>query len=121
MDKPAQPSGLTAFIIVWFGQVISLFGTAMTQFAMTIWAWKLTGSATALALVGFFNFGPTVLLSPIAGALVDRWNRKLVMMLSDLAAGLSTVAILLLYVSGHLQIWHLWIAGAFSGAFQAFQ
>jgi MFS family permease len=116
-----QPTGMKAFTVVWFGQVISLLGSAMTQFALTIWAWKITGSATALALVGFFSFGPTVLISPIAGALVDRWNRKLVMMLSDLAAGLSTVAILLLYLGGHLQIWHLYVAGAFSGIFQAFQ
>ncbi len=121
MQTNNRPSGMTAFTIVWLGQVVSLFGSAMTGFALTIWAWKLTGSATALALVGFFNFGPTVLLSPIAGALVDRWNRKLVMMLSDLAAGLSTVVILLLYLGGGLQIWHLWVAGAFSGAFQAFQ
>ncbi len=116
-----QPTGMKAFTVVWFGQVISLLGSAMTQFALTIWAWKITGSATALALVGFFSFGPTVLISPIAGALVDRWNRKLVMMLSDLAAGLSTVAILLLYLGGHLQVWHLYVAGAFSGIFQAFQ
>src|SRR3990172_8175444 len=120
-DNNHRPTGMTAFTIVWFGQVISLLGSAMTQFALTIWAWQITGSATALALVGFFNFGPTVLLSPIAGALVDRWNRKLVMMLSDLAAGLSTVVILVLYATDNLQIWHLYIAGAFSGAFQAFQ
>ncbi|MBI4771673.1 MAG: MFS transporter, partial [Chloroflexi bacterium] len=119
--RSGRPSGMFAFTVVWIGQVISLMGSAMTGFALTIWAWKVTGSATALALVGFFNFGPTVLLSPIAGALVDRWNRKLVMMLSDLAAGLSTVAILLLYTTGRLQIWHLYVAGAFSGAFQAFQ
>lgn len=116
-----QPTGMKAFTVVWFGQVISLLGSAMTQFALTIWAWQITGSATALALVGFFSFGPTVLISPIAGALVDRWNRKLVMMLSDLAAGLSTVAILLLYLGGHLQVWHLYVAGAFSGIFGAFQ
>jgi len=119
--KNSRPTGMFAFTIVWLGQVISLIGSAMTGFALTIWAWQITGSATALALVGFFNFGPTVLLSPIAGALVDRWNRKLVMMLSDLAAGLSTVVILLLYATDNLQIWHLYIAGAFSGAFQAFQ
>ncbi|MFQ5436486.1 MAG: MFS transporter [Anaerolineae bacterium] len=119
--KSTQSTGMFAFVIVWIGQVISLMGSAMTGFALTIWAWQITGQATALALVGFFSFGPTVLFSPIAGALVDRWNRKLVMMLSDLAAGLSTVAILLLYVTDNLQIWHLYVAGAFSGVFQAFQ
>ena len=116
-----KPKGFAAFSIVWFGQVISLMGTAMSGFALTIWAWQFTGSATALALMGFFTFGPTVLFSPIAGALVDRWNKKLVMALSDVASGLSTIAIFFLYTSGDLQLWHMYVAGAFSGIFQAFQ
>ena len=116
-----QPSGMRAFTIVWAGQVVSLLGSAMTQFALTVWAYELTGSATALALVAFFGFGPSILFGPFAGALVDRWNRKLVMMLSDLGAGVSTIAILLLYLSGSLQIWHLYVAAAFSGVFNTFQ
>lgn len=119
--RSGRPGGMSAFSVVWAGQLVSFLGTGMTRFALTIWAWKVTGSATALALVGFFSFGPIVLLSPVAGALVDRWNRKLVMMLSDLAAGLSTVAILLLFATHHLQIWHLYVAGAFAGAFESFQ
>ena len=90
MHKPEslRPTGMTAFTVVWLGQMVSMMGTGMTRFGITIWAWQLTGEATTLALVGFFSFGPSVLLSPVAGALVDRWNRKLVMMFSDLAAGL---------------------------------
>ncbi len=116
-----RPTGMFGFTLVWLGQVVSLLGTGMSGFALTIWAWEITGQATALALVGFFTFGPTVLLSPVAGALVDRWDRKLVMMLSDLAAGLMTIIVLALYATDHLQIWHLYITGAFTGAFQAFQ
>jgi DHA3 family macrolide efflux protein-like MFS transporter len=116
-----RPTGMFGFTIVWIGQVISLLGSGMTAFALTIWAWEITGQATALALVGFFSFGPTVVLSPVAGALVDRWNRKLVMMLSDLAAGLMSIVILVLYATDHLQIWHLYLTGAFAGTFQAFQ
>lgn len=116
-----QPTGMRAFTLVWFGQIVSLLGTGMTQFAIALWAWELTGQATALALVGFFAFAPTIAFSPIAGALVDRWDRKLVMMLSDLAAGISTLILLLLYTAGNLQIWHLYVAGAFTGLFQAFQ
>jgi DHA3 family macrolide efflux protein-like MFS transporter len=114
-------SGMRGFTIVWIGQLVSLLGTGMTRFALTIWAWQVTGEATALALVGFFTFAPTVLMSPVAGALVDRWNRKLVMMLSDLAAGVSTAVILILHAGGVLEIWHLYVMGAFSGVFQAFQ
>ncbi len=121
-------SGMRAFYLVAFGQFISIFGTTMTQFGLTIWSWKFvtevqptTDPATAMALVGFFNFAPEVLLSPISGVLVDRWNRKLVMILSDVAAGLATIAVFLLYSSGQLQMWHLYIAGAWTGAFKSFQ
>jgi MFS family permease len=93
----------------------------MTTFAVSIWAWQETGKATALALAGFFGFGPTILLSPFAGAIVDRYNRKLVMMLSDLGAGLATIALLILYTSGRLEVWHIYLANAFAGAFAAFQ
>ncbi|MGD8564761.1 MAG: MFS transporter [Candidatus Bathyarchaeota archaeon] len=121
MVKTTRPSGMFGFTIIWIGQLISLLGTAMTGFALTIWAWQITGKATALALVGFFTFVPTLAVTPFAGVLIDRWNRKLVMMLSDLAAITSTTAVLLLYSTGNLQVWHLYVTGAFAGAFGAFQ
>ncbi|MFC2095528.1 MFS transporter [Candidatus Bipolaricaulota bacterium] len=121
MRERTQPSGMFGFSIVWVGQFVSMIGTGMTRFALTIWAWQVTGEATALALVGFFSFAPIVLFSPLAGAIVDRVNRKLVMIVSDLAAGLSTIAILILHLTGHLQIWHLYAAGFFAGAFESFQ
>jgi len=114
-------SGVFGFGVVALGQVVSLLGSSMTSFALTIWAWRVTGTATALALVGFCAFMPLVLLSPIAGALVDRWNRKLVMILSDLAAGVGTIALFILLRLGLLEIWHIYLIAAFSGAFQAFQ
>ena len=120
-NQPAVLSGMRGFTLIWLGQLVSLLGTGMTRFALTIWAYQETGSATTLALVAFFSFGPVVLLSPIAGALVDRWNRKLVVMISDLAAGTTTIALLILYSTGHLQIWHLYLMGALAGAFESFQ
>lgn len=116
-----RASGMVAFTIVWIGQAISLLGTAMTAFALTIWAYQLTGSATALALVNFFYVTPLLIISPVAGALVDRSNRKLMMMVSDLASGLATLGILILYATDNLQIWHLYIGSVISGTFQTFQ
>lgn len=121
MKNNSIRTGMSGFVIVLIGQIISLLGSGMTQFAVSIWAYEQTGRATDLALVAFFAFGPTVLFSPLAGALVDRWNRKLVLMLSDLAAGIMTVIQLLLLVSGNLQIWHLFVINFLSGAFGAFQ
>lgn len=120
-SQTSRPTGMWAFTIIWIGQVVSLLGSAMTAFALTFWAWLITGEATALALVGFFSFVPTLIVSPFAGALVDRWNRKVVMMLSDLAAVLSTIVVLIVFFTGNLQIWHLYVTGAFAGAFGAFQ
>jgi MFS family permease len=112
---------MTAFTIVWFGQVVSLVGTAMTGFALTLWAYRTTGLATALSMVAFFNFAPMIIMSPIAGVLVDRWNRKWTMALSDLASGIGTLAILILFASGRLQVWHLYVVGALTAVFQSFQ
>jgi MFS family permease len=112
---------MRAFTLVCTGQTFSLLGTGMTGFAFVIWAYLQTGQVTTLALAAFARFAPTVVLSPLAGALVDRWNRKLTMMLSDLAAGVATIVLLLLYLPGALQVWHWYVAGAFQGAFDAFQ
>jgi DHA3 family macrolide efflux protein-like MFS transporter len=109
------------FGVVWLAQVVSLLGTGMTQFALTIWAWQVTGQATALSLVGFFGYFPRIVLTPLAGALADRWNRKALMIASNLAAGLATVTIFILYKTSGLRIWNLFAAAAFSGAFGSLQ
>lgn len=117
----ARVTGMAAFTVVALGQFLSILGSMMSVMALTIWAWRVAGSATALALLWFFSFAPTVIFSPIAGALVDRWNRKLAMMLSDMASGLAMAVILALYLLGDLQIWHIYASGVWIGAFHAFQ
>ncbi|MCP5097795.1 MAG: MFS transporter [Chloroflexi bacterium] len=112
---------MTGFSIVWLGQVLSLIGTAMTNFALTIWAFQQTGRATDLALIGFFFMVPLLIVSPVAGAIVDRHDRKKMMMLSDLASGVVTIGILILYTTGVLEVWHLYISAAVMGVFQTFQ
>jgi MFS family permease len=122
-SKKTGKSGMLGFTIVWAGQMLSLLGTNMTGFALAIWVYEVTAEsfrATAFSLVAFCSFAPLIMVSPLAGAVVDRYDRKKIMMLADLAAGLPTVAVLLLYAAGSLQLWHLLITGAFSSSFQAF-
>jgi len=114
-------SGMRGFTLLWFGQVVSMLGSAMTWFAFTIWAWEKTGKATALATISFAAFLPGVLLSPLAGVFVDRWNRKLVMILSDLATAAGTLIVFLIYTFGDLQIWHIALVSMLAGFFTAFQ
>jgi MFS transporter, DHA3 family, macrolide efflux protein len=116
-----QLTGMQKFGLIWFGQLISLFGTATTRFALLVWAYEKTGQATTTALLGFFAFSLYILISPVAGVLIDRLDRRLVMLVADLGAGLMTLCILLLVSSDTLEIWHLYVAEALTGAFEAFQ
>jgi MFS transporter, DHA3 family, macrolide efflux protein len=114
-------SGINAFRILWAGQSLSLFGSGMTRFAAMIWAFQIQGTATALALLGFFNCLTYVIASPFAGVLVDRWNRRTVMVFADLGAGLSTAFLLAMFSLGRLELWHLYLAVGLVGIFEAFQ
>ena len=116
-----RPKNMTAFVLIWLGQFVSVAGSFMTSFALGIWAWEKTGSAQALAMVGVFTYAPLIIVTPLVGVLVDRWNRKLVMMLSDLGAVLASVTVFLLYISGNLEIWHIYATTAFASVFQAFK
>lgn len=112
---------MRTFLIIWLGQLGSSVGSRMTSFAMTLWVWDLTQQATALALVGFFTQLPQMLATPFAGVIVDRYSRKQLMMVGDAIAALSTLVILWLHISDHLQIWHLYGAGAINGMFGQLQ
>ncbi len=116
-----RPAGMIGFTVVWAGQLISVLATSMTQFAMTIWVYRETGSALALGGVTTSFLIPSLLLAPIAGAMVDRYNRKMMMMLSDLMAVLATSSLLVIYVTGHLQIWHLYVIALINGLGNTFQ
>jgi MFS family permease len=112
---------MRAFTALWLGQIVSLLGSAMTWFAFTIWVWQKTGQATSLALVSFLAFLPGVLFTPVAGLFVDRWDRKWTLALSDLASAAGTLAALLLYLTDHLAIWHVYLISLLAGFFTAFQ
>jgi MFS family permease len=88
----------------------------MTWFALTLYAYGKTGQAITLSLLGFFHFLPLILLSPLAGALVDRYPRKWAMLAADLGGGLATGFLLLLYLLGRLEVWPLYVVSALTGA-----
>lgn len=114
-------SGFHTFLIIWAGQFVSTVGTGMTRFALIIWAYQETGSATTLALLGFFAWLPYVIVSPIAGVWVDRFDRRLVLILSDLGAGLITLLLGYFYLQGELAIWHIFLLEGVTAVFDAFQ
>ncbi len=93
----------------------------MTAFAFTIWVWELTNQATGLTLFGLFLQVPQLLITPIAGVIVDSWNRKYLMIVGDMVSWLLTITILLIYLTHNLQIWHLYLAVAVQGIFEQIQ
>ena len=116
-----RPSGFAAFFVLWCGQLLSVIGTRMTNFAISIWVWDATGSTTQFSLTVFFAFAGTVIFSPVAGAFIDRWNRRLTLLLSDLGSGLATVAMLVLFATDSVAMWQLYVINFVAGSFLAFQ
>jgi DHA3 family macrolide efflux protein-like MFS transporter len=102
-----QPSsgGMRAFFTVWFGQLVSLVGSQLTGFALGVWVYDQTRSVSLLALTQIALSAPFVFLSPLAGVLADRWNRRTAMIVSDFGAGLAVLLAALLYLTHLLQPW----------------
>ncbi|MBV6622431.1 MAG: MFS transporter [Rivularia sp. (in: Bacteria)] len=121
MTKLQVPQNLHNFLIIWFGQLISNIGSYMTYFAITIWAWELTNQVTTIALISFFELIPSIFITLASGLIVDRVNRKFLLIIADCVAAISTIVIGYLYLTDQLQIWHIYASGAVNGAFSEVQ
>ena len=119
--QPPSLNGIRIFILIWFGQLVSVIGSGVTTFALGIWVYQQTGSVTKLALTSVSTTLPSVIVSPIAGVLADRWNRKWIMLVSDLTAGLTTGLLALMVFVGNLEIWHIYCATAIHSISATFQ
>lgn len=114
-------AGVRTFLTVWLGQLVSIIGSGMTDFALGLYVYQRTQSVTQFALILLCRVLPVILLSPLAGALVDRWSKRTVMLCSDMVAALFTSALAALFISNQLQIWHIYLgvmAVSAAGVFQ---
>ncbi len=109
------------FFTVWAGQVLALFDSSLVQFALIWWLTKTTGSATMLAIASVFGLLPQVLLGPFAGALVDRWNRRLTLIFTEGFITIVTLVLALLDASGSVHAWYVFAAMGFRSLATAFQ
>lgn len=113
---------LRDFLLLWSSQAVSELGTAMTNYALVIWIYEQKGTATSTMLLTLCAFMPTILFRFMAGALADRWDKKRIMLVSDLFAACGTLTLLVLHATGGLRIWHIYIINvllSFMNAFQA--
>lgn len=109
------------FSILWFGQLVSVLGSGLTGFALGVWVYQTTGSVARFALISLFTSLPGILLSPVAGVLVDRWDRRLLMLASDAASAVCTLGIVALLWQDRLEVWHIYLAMGLSSLFRAVQ
>jgi MFS family permease len=108
------------FLVLWAGQAVSVIGTGLTTFALSVWVYQETGSVTQFALINVLSSAPLLFLSPLAGGLVDRWDRRRTMLVADLVSCMAVLGLYLLFVTGNLAIWHIYVASvvaALAGAF----
>ena len=112
---------MRSYLLLWFTQLVSGLGSAMTAYALVIWSYTQAGSALRTALLMVCSYAPYVICSIFAGALSDRWDKKKTMLVCDALAALSTLIVLVLLKNEVLQIWHLYIVNAVSGLMNTFQ
>lgn len=103
------------YLLLWFTQMISGLGSAMTAYALVIWSYTQEGSALQTALLMVCSYAPYVICSIFAGALIDRWDKKKTILCCDALAALSTLVVLILLKNNALQVWHLYIVNAVLG------
>ncbi len=114
-------SEMKIFLLLWLTQSFSGLGSAMTSYALVIWAYTQSGSALMTALLMVSSYAPYVLFSIFAGALSDRWNKKIIMLVCDTVAAVTTVIMMLLLHGGALRIWHLYLINGVNGLMNTVQ
>lgn len=115
------PTGLKPFLWLWASQSLSAMGTAMTDYALIVWAYEQTGSASSLTLLTLCAYLPTILMRFIAGAAADRWNKKTILLTADLFAASGSLTILALHASGALSMLWLYAINFLLSLMNAFQ
>ncbi len=108
------------FRLFFGGQSISLIGTWIQRIATPWLVYHLTGSALLLGIVGFAGQIPTFIIAPFAGVLTDRWNKYYILIGTQIAAMLQAFILAMLYLSGHIHVWHIVVLSVFLGCINAF-
>lgn len=121
MKKTLIIKELRSFLLLWSSQAVSALGTAMTNYALVIWVYGQEGTASSLTLLTICAFLPTIFFRFIAGTMADRWNKKRIMLLSDLVAAGGTVTVFVLYGLSALRIWHLYLINVLLSLMNAVQ
>ena len=116
----ANSTTFKRYILVWSGQLFSIMGSSIVNFAITWWVTVLTGSATLLSIAIFMYMLPMAFLTPIAGVLADRWSRKKIVMIADSFQAFTTLWVIVLFTLGLATPLVVMLITGLRGIFQAF-
>jgi len=119
METTGMQRGTKTFLAIWAGQFASVFGSALSSFALGVWIYTSTHSVELFAGQMLAFAVPQVILSPLAGALADRWDRRIAMLVGDAGAGLTMLTIAVLFASGNLDPGHVILLTACMSAFNS--
>lgn len=109
------------FLLIWFGQFISIIGTGLTIFALGIYVYQLTGTASSYVFILMCAFLPPILLKPYGGILADRHDRRIMMVFGDLGSTLGLLFIFFMMLKGNIELWQIYLGISVSSVFSAFQ
>lgn len=112
--------GLRNFLLIWTGQLISGVGSRLTSFALGVWMLQTTGSTTRFALIFVAMAVPALLVLPIAGALVDRWDRRRTMIACEATSAATMLVLAGLLAAGQLAYWQIYVGVAITSLANAF-
>lgn len=119
--KKNELSELRDFLILWSTQSVSQLGSSITMFALTLWLYEKTGSSLSTAALTICSYTPYVVMSILAGALTDRFDKKRTMLCCDVAAVICTIITFILFRTDCLVAWHLYVLNAVSGLMNTVQ
>lgn len=109
------------FLKIWAGQFISILGTGITSFVLSVWIVQNSDTATKAIFVGFFNWIPVLIFAGIAGYVADKYNKKNILIGFDLAAAFTSVILLFLLITGDLNVYYIYALVFFSTICDVFQ
>jgi DHA3 family macrolide efflux protein-like MFS transporter len=124
LSSPAatgSPASMKPFFLLWFGQLVSSFGTALGSFSLGVWVFEKSGSTTQFAMIGFVVMTISLVITPIAGVIADRWDRKRLLILADCGAAAMTLLMALALWTDRLEPWHVFFIAPLMAGFGTFQ
>ena len=122
IDVPLRrPQGMRGLFIIWLGQMLAGIASSITAVALPIWIFSITDSGAAVGLLEFFYFSSYLLAAPFAGIIIDRSDRKTMMLMHDFLSLAGLTMLLILQTLGRLEVWHLYVSAVFQGVGLAFQ